>query len=125
MYFLRLVAYKMSQLDTELTLLKQKIAALEEQKRIELEKEAEKKENPLKVLEEILNEKKKLPIISQGGQPSGRSPSGLSTEKYIWLCDQNDKVKYLEPIFNMLQDIQKRLDALEKKETNLLESFIL
>jgi hypothetical protein len=115
----------MSQLDTELTLLKQKIAALEEQKRIELEKEAEKKENPLKVLEEILNEKKKLPIISQGGQPSGRSPPGLPTEKYIWLCDQNDKVKFLEPIFNMLQDIQKRLDALEKKETNLLEGLVL
>jgi len=125
MYLLHLVAYKMSQLDTELTLLKQKIAALEEQKRIELEKEAEKKENPLKVLEEILNEKKKLLIISQGGQPSGRSPSDLSTKKYIWLCDQNDKVSMLEPIVNMLQDIQKRLDALEKKETNLLEGLVL
>jgi len=130
MYLLHLVAYKMSQLDTELTLLKQKIAALEEQKRIELEKEAEKKENPLKVLEEILNEKKKLrnvlaesPRHGPALRPSKNIPMG--TEDFEWLCDQNDKVKYLEPIFNMLQDIQKRLDALEKKEINLLEGLVL
>jgi hypothetical protein len=105
----------MSQLDTELTLLKQKIAALEEQKRIELEKEAEKKENPLKVLEEILNEKKKLPIVSQGGEPRKAREFCMSTEKFVWLCDQNDKLKYLEPIFNILKSINDRLDALENK----------
>jgi len=128
----------MSQLDTELTLLKQKIAALEEQKRIELEKEAEKKENPLKVLEEILNEKKKVSNMLALWYPQGvpspqiqmlqsRRAQGyvLRSEDIIWLCDQNDKVKCLELIFNMLQDIQKRLDALEKKETNLLEGLVL
>ena len=103
----------MSQLDTELTLLKQKLAALEEQKRIELEKEAEKKTNPLKVLEEILNEKKKE--IANNRYKS--NPLGK--------CYDQEKVSMLEPIFNMLQDIQKRLDALEKKETNLLEGLVL
>jgi len=132
MYFLRLVAYKMSQLDTELTLLKQKIAALEEQKRIELEKETEKKENPLKVLEEILNEKKKCRNMLaesptfENGRPRSIIPTMyMQPDEFAWLCNQNDKVKYLEPIVNMLQDIQKRLDALEKKEINLLEGLVL
>ena len=120
----------MSQLDTELTLLKQKLAALEEQKRIELEKEAEKKTNPLKVLEEFIDEKKKVSNMLALCYPQGYSglplsvqilqrrerKEGLRSEDIVWLSDQNDKVKFLEPIFNMLQDIQKRLDALEKKE---------
>ena len=130
----------MSQLDTELTLLKQKLAALEEQKRIELEKEAEKKTNPLKVLEEFIDEKKKvsnmlalcypqgysgLPLSVQILQSRRARGGALMAEDIVWLSDQNDKVKFLEPIFNMLQDIQKRLDALEKKETNLLEGLVL
>ena len=49
----------MSQIDIDLNLLKQRIAALEEQKRIEAEKEAEKKANPMRVLEVIIEEKKK------------------------------------------------------------------
>jgi len=100
----------MSQIDDELTILKQRLAVLEEQKRIEAEKEAEKKINPMKILGEILNEKKKLPIVSGGARESC-----MSTEKYVWICDQNDKVKYLEPIFNMLKSINERLDALENK----------
>ena len=136
--FSTFIYLKMSQLDTELTLLKQKLAALEEQKRIELEKEAEKKENPLKVLEEFIDETKKVSNMLALWYPQGvpspqiqmlqsRRAQGyvLRPEDIIWLCDQNDKVKFLEPIFNMLQDIQKRLDALEKKETNLLEGLIL
>ena len=98
----------MSQLDSELTLLKQRLAALEEQKRIELEKEAEKKTNPLKVLEEILNEKKKEIANNIAGNRYKSNPLGQ--------CYDQEKVSMLEPIFNMLQDIQKRLDALEKKE---------
>jgi hypothetical protein len=98
----------MSQLDSELTLLKQRLAALEEQKRIELEKEAEKKTNPLKVLEEILNEKKKEIANNIAGNRYKSNPLGK--------CYDQEKVSMLEPIFNMLQDIQKRLDALEKKE---------
>ena len=93
----------MSQLDSELTLLKQRLAALEEQKRIELEKEAEKKTNPLKVLEEFIDENKK-------------QIANNKFTKYIPLFVEQEKVSMLEPIVNMLQDIQKRLDALEKKE---------
>jgi hypothetical protein len=130
MYLLHLVAYKMSQLDTELTLLKQKLAALEEQKRIELEKETEKKENPLKVLEEILNEKKKWihdtnTIIKEKDKYADNRMyyfKQLNQVTYNYLnpeihyFNEQDKLAILEPIFNMLQDIQKRLDALEKKE---------
>ena len=105
----------MSQIDDELTILKQRLAALEEQKRIEAEKEAENKINPMKIIGEILNEKKKLPIVSQGGEPMKTREFCMSTEKFVWLCDQNDKVKYLEPIFNMLKSINERLDALENK----------
>ena len=100
----------MSQIDNDLNLLKQRIAALEEQKRIEAEKEAEKKANPMRVLEGILNEKKKQ-IERSRENYSYSSKSVLLTRYY-----NEEKVAMLEPILNMLVDIQKRLDALEKKE---------
>ena len=95
----------MSQIDNELNLLKQRLAALEEQKRIEAEKDAEKKANPIKVLEGIIDEKKKQ-------IENNRYSKSLPLARFY---DQ-EKVAMLEPIFNMLVDIQKRLDALEKKE---------
>ncbi len=95
----------MSQIDIDLNLLKQRIAALEEQKRIEAEKEAEKKANPMKVLEGILDEKKKQ-------IENNRYSKSLPLARFY---DQ-EKVAMLEPILNMLVDIQRRLDALEKKE---------
>ena len=95
----------MSQNDIDLNLLKQRIAALEEQKRIEAEKEAEKKANPMRVLEVIIEEKKKQ-------IENNRYSKSLPLAKFY---DQ-EKLAMLEPIFNMLVDIQKRLDALEKKE---------
>ena len=49
----------MSTIDSELLLLKQRLSALEEQKRIEAEKDAENRANPMKVLETIIDEKKK------------------------------------------------------------------
>ena len=49
----------MSAIDSELSLLKARLSALEEQKRIEAEKDAEKRANPMKVLETIIEEKKK------------------------------------------------------------------
>jgi len=94
----------MSNIDTELSLLKQRLAALEEQKRIEAEKEAEKKANPMKVLEDIIDEKKKK-------IENNRYSKSLPLAQYY---DQ-EKVAMLEPILNMLQDIQKRLTALENK----------
>ena len=95
----------MSQIDIDLNLLKQRIAALEEQKRIEAEKEAEKKANPMRVLEVIIEEKKKQ-------IENNRYSKSLPLARFY---DQ-EKLAMLEPIFNMLVDIQKRLDALEKKE---------
>ena len=95
----------MSQIDIDLNLLKQRIAALEEQKRIEAEKEAEKKANPMRVLEVIIEEKKKQ-------IENNRYSKSLPLAKFY---DQ-EKLSMLEPIFNMLVDIQRRLDALEKKE---------
>jgi len=95
----------MSQIDNDLNLLKQRITALEEQKRIEAEKEAEKKANPIKILEVIIEEKKKQ-------IENNRYSKSLPLARFY---DQ-EKLAMLEPIFNMLVDIQKRLDALEKKE---------
>jgi hypothetical protein len=94
----------MSNIDTELSLLKQRLAVLEEQKRIEAEKEAEKKANPMKVLVDIIDEKKKK-------IENNRYSKSLPLAQYY---DQ-EKVAMLEPILNMLQDIQKRLTALETK----------
>jgi hypothetical protein len=94
----------MSNIDTELSLLKQRLAALEEQKRIEAEKEAEKKANPMKVLVDIIDEKKKK-------IENNRYSKSLPLAQYY---DQ-EKVAMLEPILNALQDIQKRLTALETK----------
>ena len=94
----------MSAIDSELSLLKQRLAALEEQKRIEAEKDAEKKANPMKVLEMIIEEKKKK-------IENNRYSKSIPLAQYY---DQ-EKVAMLEPIFAMLQDIQKRLTALENK----------
>ena len=94
----------MSNIDSELSLLKIRLAALEEQKRIEAEKEAEKKANPMKVLGDIIDEKKKK-------IENNRYSKSLPLAQYY---DQ-EKVAMLEPILNALQDIQKRLTALETK----------
>ena len=97
--------YKMSQLDSELNALRIRLATLEEQKRIDSEIASEKKVFPLKTLEGIIDEKRKQ--IERN-----------SYSKSIPLArfyDQ-EKVAFLEPIFNMLKNIQERLDALERKD---------
>ena len=91
-------------MESELNLLKQRLAFLEEQKRIQIEKETEKKANPLKVLEVIIDEKKKQIA-------NNRYSKSIPLAR---LYDE-EKVSMLEPIFNMLLDIQKRLDVLENK----------
>ena len=91
-------------MDSELNLLKQRLAFLEEQKRIQIEKEAEKKANPMKVLEVIIDEKKKQIA-------NNRYSKSIPLARFY---DQ-EKLSMLEPIFHMLQDIQKRLDVLENK----------
>jgi len=95
----------MSYLDSELNTLRIRLATLEERKRIESETASEKKEFPLKTFEGIIDEKRKR--IERN-----------SYSKSIPLArfyDQ-EKVAFLEPILNMLKNIQERLDALEKKE---------
>ena len=94
----------MSTIDSELLLLKQRLAALEDQKRIEAEKDAENRANPMKVLETIIDEKKKQ-------IENNRYSKSLPLARFY---DQ-EKVAMLEPILNALQDIQKRLMALENK----------
>lgn len=94
----------MSNIDSELNLLKQRMAALEEQKRTEAEKEAEKEANPMKVLGDFIGEKKKQ-------IENNRYSKSLPLARFY---DQ-EKVSYLEPIFNMLKSINERLEALEKK----------
>ena len=48
-----------NQIDNELNLLREKLALLEEQKKIEEQKELDKLNNPLKTLEMIIDEKRK------------------------------------------------------------------
>uniref|UniRef100_A0A6C0BAW0 Uncharacterized protein n=1 Tax=viral metagenome TaxID=1070528 RepID=A0A6C0BAW0_9ZZZZ len=96
----------MSQIDSELSLLRQRLATLEEQKRIEGEKNAEKRTNPLKVLQEIIVAKSKQ--IERNRYSKSIPLAGF--------YDQ-EKLDMLEPIYNMLVDIQRRLDILEKKDT--------
>ena len=94
----------MSQLDTELNALRIRLATLEEQKRIESEITSDKMAFPLKTLEAIIDAKREQ--IERN-----------SYSKSIPLARFHDqeKVNFLEPIFNMLKNIQERLDALERK----------
>jgi hypothetical protein len=94
----------MSHLDTELQSLRLRLTALEEQKRIETEMKLEKKENPLKALEEIIDEKRKQ--IERNNYSKS-----IPLSKFY----DREKLAFLEPIFNMLTNIQERLEALEKK----------
>ena len=120
-------------IDSQLTLLKQRITELEEKKRAETTKEAEKKANPMKVLTEILEEKNTWidgvtkNIISRDHRNGLNGIAHMSIEyKKITnsqltnhhenrFFNEKDKVAMLEPILNALQDIQKRLTLLETK----------
>ena len=93
----------MSQLDLELNSLRLRLAALEEQKRVATEKELEKKTFPLKILEVIIEEKRKQ--IERNSYSKS-----LPLARFY---DQ-EKLAFLEPIFNMLKDIQYRLEVLER-----------
>lgn len=115
-------------IDSQLTLLKQRIAELEEKKRAESIKEAEKKANPMKILEMILEEKntwvdgvtKKifrenngLGSIAQMSIENKKINNYSNKDHMSRFFNEKDNVAMLEPILNALQDIQKRLTALE------------
>jgi paraquat-inducible protein B len=117
-------------IDSQLTLLKQRIAELEEKKRAESIKEAEKKANPMKVLEMILEEKntwvdgvtkkifrenKGLNYIAQMSIEYKKINNYYNSDHMSRFFNEKDNVAMLEPILNILQDIQKRLTALENK----------
>jgi len=95
----------MSHLDSEINLLKQQINKLEEQKKIQEETELKKKENPLNTLKDIIDEKRKyVETINYSRKGS-----------YAFAGEAKDKIGYLEAIFNMLKDLNKRVEDLEKK----------
>ena len=94
----------MSLIDSEITSLQLRLASLEEKKRFELENSLEEKSFPLKKLEEIISNKKKQ--IERNNYAKS-----IPVARFY---DQ-EKVDFLEPIFNMLKDIQKRLEILENK----------
>jgi restriction endonuclease S subunit len=91
----------MSNIDSELTLLRQKIELLEKQKRAEEELKAMKEANPLATIGQIIEESKE------------------EITKYIYSNPSlkfhyEEKVAMMEPIFNMLKNIQQRLEVLEQ-----------
>ena len=94
----------MSHLDAELNALRLRLAALEEQKRIETEKAEKKKAYPLKTLEDVIDEYRKR--IDRNSY----SKSFPLARAY-----DHEKMAFLEPIFDMLKDIQGRLEILEKR----------
>ena len=118
-------------IDSQLTLLKQRIAELEEKKRAECEKEADKKANPMKFLERILDEKNTwVDGVTKNISREGNGLNSLAKRSKAYkeisnftttdthenrFFNEKDKVAILEPILNVLQDIQKRLTALENK----------
>ena len=93
----------MSDLDSELNSLRLRLAALEMQKRNETKIAAEKKTFPLKTLEEVVDTLNRVP---RGGS------SKFQNERY---CHAKGLLEYLQPILNMLKNIQERLDVLENK----------
>jgi hypothetical protein len=93
----------MSNIDSELTLLRQKIEMLEKQKKAEEEIKAAKEANPLATLGQIIEEKK------QKINKNSYSKSIPLARFY-----DEEKVTMMEPIFNMLKDIQQRLTVLEQ-----------
>ena len=110
----------MSQLDSEINLLKQQINKLEEQKKIQEETEIKKKENPLNKLKDIIDkrneeiDKQTYNIKKQFG------PSICNIDTYNPHINNDTKqnirtMSFLEPIFYMLKDINERLQVIEKK----------
>jgi hypothetical protein len=93
----------MSNIDSELTLLRQKIEMLEKQKKAEDEMKAAKEANPLATLGQIIEAKKQQ--ISRNSY-SSKFPLARFYDE--------EKVAMMEPIFNMLKDIQQRLTVLEQ-----------
>ena len=93
----------MSNIASELTLLRQKIEMLEKQKKDEDEMKTAKEADPLAALGQIIEAKKEQ--ISRN-----RYSKSVPLARFY----DEEKVAMMEPIFNMLKDIQQRLTVLEQ-----------
>ena len=91
----------MNQIDIEIEVHRNRIAYLEKQKEAELKKKA----IPLETLERIINEKKKQ-------IENNRYSKSIPLARFY---DQ-EKIGYLEPILDILKNMQERLNALENKK---------
>ncbi len=91
----------MSEIDNQIDKLRERLAYLEEQKA----KEEEKKAEPLKVLEGIIDKKKEC--IKRD-----RYSKSLPLARFY---DQ-EKVEYLESILNALKNIERRVEVLENNK---------
>jgi hypothetical protein len=96
----------MSQIDSELRLLRQRLAHLEEQQLAEIKKELQKKAHALQFLENFIEEKKDR--IRQN-----RYSRSVPLAAYY----DGEKIAFLEPILNILKDFQTRLEALESAKS--------
>jgi hypothetical protein len=93
----------MSDLDEVITSLRLKLAAAEEQKRRAAEVAAEKKADPVKTLETIVNQMK---------QNIEYHEHKKQWHERIRACQT---VAYLQPILDMLKRIDERLNVLEQR----------
>lgn len=92
----------MSQLDSEIIMLRRRLADLEEQKQIEVKKASEKKEFPLNTLEVLIDNYESL------------IPGKNQIQEEKWRASR-DKLRFLKPILDVLKDIQERLEILENR----------
>ena len=91
----------MSDIDSQIDKLRERLAYLEKQR----DEELQKKINPLETLETIIDQKKKQ-------IENNRYTKSLPLARFY---DQ-EKVGYLEPILNALKNIEERLDILENNK---------
>ena len=95
----------MSHLDSELNSLRLRLVTLEEQKRVQTEIASEKKAFPLKALDNFVDKKKDQ-------VENNRYSKSIPLARFY----DEEKLEYLQPILDMLKNIQGRLEALENKE---------
>ena len=94
----------MSQLDAELNALRLRLAALEEQKQMEMQIASEKRAFPLENLEKYVESISRPPVIGGSKFDSQRNNECRRLRAF------------LEPILHALKDINVRLENLEKRD---------
>ena len=92
----------MSQLDSEIMMLRKRLADLEEQKQIEVKKASDKKELPLKTLEVLIDNYESL------------IPGKNQIQEEKWRKSR-EKLIFLKPILDVLKEFQERLEILEMR----------